>query len=368
MKREKWKNLAMTLLLLVIMCFPNVSFASVTTGSQGYVEVNELIYDTDPGSGTGDMELIIRGKILKPCEVIRGQVYYGDDIQTGLQGEAVDERVFQTGDSFELRFIGFAQTICDYAIENGDGLFTVYITAGDAPPKKAEDPYRIRFKVTQENQLDSQYDLGKVAAGTQPSSDKNQNKNNGTNLFKDISGHWAEKQVMEMTGKGMVSGYDDGTFRPNQSISRAEFAQMIQNMFHYEQTKVLTNFSDIAETDWYYKPVGALYENGIIAGLEPSKFGPNERITREQMVSILSRAVKQQGLKIETKRNYNSFEDEKLISVYAKDAVREFYEAEIIEGTKGGGESSYFFNPRNTATRAEAVVMIKNVLELEKTE
>ncbi|MEQ8200337.1 MAG: S-layer homology domain-containing protein [Syntrophomonadaceae bacterium] len=107
--------------------------------------------------------------------------------------------------------------------------------------------------------------------------------------LKDIKGHWAQGNIEALVAKGAVSGNPDGTFLPEKKISRAEFASMLVNAFKLQpgQGKV---FAD-TENHWARAAISTAFANGIIGGYSDTRFGPDDTITREQMAVMIIKAA-----------------------------------------------------------------------------
>ncbi|MEC0226480.1 S-layer homology domain-containing protein, partial [Paenibacillus alba] len=108
--------------------------------------------------------------------------------------------------------------------------------------------------------------------------------------FADIKGHWSEENVRELVKLGAIKGYPDNTFKPNANITRAEFVTVIVNAFHLEEQDGKI-FAD-TETHWAKSAITTAAAKGIIAGYSDNSFGPDELINREQMAAIIVRAAK----------------------------------------------------------------------------
>lgn len=180
--------------------------------------------------------------------------------------------------------------------------------------------------------------------------------------IKDIEGHWAETSIRALAEKGIAGGYEDGTYRPENTVTRAEFAQLAAKAFGIEGKQGASNFSDVKENDWFYQAVSALYDNGIVSGVEPDRYDPEAAITREQMAVILSGTAKTIKLDLAKKREYIPFADEAELSGYAADAVKSMYCAGIISGFQADGQAAYRFAPADGATRAEVAAIIDQLL------
>ncbi|HHY71816.1 MAG TPA: cadherin-like domain-containing protein [Bacillus bacterium] len=169
--------------------------------------------------------------------------------------------------------------------------------------------------------------------------------------FTDIKGHWAEKEIEGLVSKGIIKGFPDGTFMPNNNISRAEFASITVRALGLtcEQGKT---FADTT-SHWAKDCISTAVANGIAAGLGADKFTPNDSITREQMAVIIARAAK-----LDVQEAGTAFKDDTEISAWAKSFIAAVAKHQLVGGFPDGT-----FNPKGKATRAEAVVMITRLLK-----
>jgi N-acetylmuramoyl-L-alanine amidase len=169
----------------------------------------------------------------------------------------------------------------------------------------------------------------------------------------DITGHWAETTIRNFITKGYVSGYSDGTFKPDNSITRAEFITIINKIFSYTQEADIS-FTDVKSSDWYYKEVRKAVSKGYVTGYSDNTFKPTNPVTREEAAVIVSRV---KGLKANSTSNLSKFKDAQDISSWAK----EYVDAVVAAGYITGYEDSTF-KPKNNVTRAEAVVILSRAL------
>lgn len=166
-------------------------------------------------------------------------------------------------------------------------------------------------------------------------------------VITDIDNHWAKSYIQEFLDKGYVNGYGDGTFRPDNSITRAEFIKIVNKVFGFNQ-KSQDNFKDVSKDKWYYDEVSIAKEAGYINGYEDGTFRPNDEITREEMAKIIA-TIK--GAKGDGKIN---FKDSDKISNWAKPYVDALEDMSVLQGY-GNDE----FGPKNDTTRAETVKVMK---------
>ncbi len=173
-----------------------------------------------------------------------------------------------------------------------------------------------------------------------------------TTAANDFEGHWAQATIQKWVDEGRISGYTDGSFKPNANITRAEFVKLVNGLIDYD-TKENISFVDVKTGDWFYEAVSIANEIGYISGYPDKSFRPNDNITREQAAAILSR-VQYLGENTDVAKN---FSDNEKISSWALGTVGAASEAGFINGYENGS-----FKPLNNLTRAEAVTMLDNVL------
>ncbi|MDI9476533.1 MAG: S-layer homology domain-containing protein [Bacillota bacterium] len=168
----------------------------------------------------------------------------------------------------------------------------------------------------------------------------------------DITGHWAEPVITEAINRGLadIIVYKDGTFKPNQAITRAEITALLVKAAGIEADKSNQVFDDVID-HWAQEYVAIAAAKGIIQGYDEKTFGPDENLTREQMAVIIARAAKWQAGGATT-----IFSDADQISEWAKEAVGAAVANKAIEGYEDNT-----FRPKNNITRAEAVTVILRV-------
>ena len=97
----------------------------------------------------------------------------------------------------------------------------------------------------------------------------------------DITGHWAEDVIREWLASGLASGYPDNTFRPDANISRAEFMTLVNKAFYLTQGQLI-NFKDVQVSDWYYDTIARAVAAGYISGYPDGTIRPEQSITRQE--------------------------------------------------------------------------------------
>jgi len=109
-------------------------------------------------------------------------------------------------------------------------------------------------------------------------------------VLTDIKGHWAEATIVELIKLGAISGYPDHTFKPNNNITRSEFVSILVKAFQLESTNGKV-YADTAN-HWAKTAISTAAELGIVNGYSETTFGPNDPITREQMAVMIVKAAK----------------------------------------------------------------------------
>ena len=170
----------------------------------------------------------------------------------------------------------------------------------------------------------------------------------------DIAGHWAETVVAKWYDNGIISGFPDGSFRPNEAVTRAQLAVIIDNIFKFT-TKADMYFSDVNGSEWFADAVAKCSQAGIINGNPNGTFEPNKPVTREQAAKMIAEAFKLTAADADA---YRTFADSSSIAAYAREYVSALYEAGYIAGVPGGN-----YEPKKGLTRAEALKIIDNILD-----
>lgn len=169
----------------------------------------------------------------------------------------------------------------------------------------------------------------------------------------DINGHWAQATITEWQNAGRIGGYEDGTFRPDQSITRAEFVRLLNSAISTQGSAAIS-FSDVSPSDWYYNDVAKAVGNNIASGFEDGTFRPNETVTRMQAAVFISNALKLSG----NEAGANGFTDAAQLPAWAKGAV-----GAVVAGGYMSGYPDGSFGGSKGMTRAEAVSTLDRVLK-----
>ncbi|BBI36164.1 S-layer homology domain-containing protein [Cohnella abietis] len=178
--------------------------------------------------------------------------------------------------------------------------------------------------------------------------------------YTDMAKHWARDDVSQLASKFIVDGPSLTSFAPNKAITRADFAVFIARGLGLNGVSAsAAKFKDVGSNYKSAAYIGAVSDAGIVEGGTDGKFRPEAPVTREEMATMLVRAMKYAGVsKTATSTALNGFKDRTKISSWAKDGMAISVTAGFIKGTP-----EKTVNPKNNATRAEAAIMIKRFLE-----
>jgi len=175
--------------------------------------------------------------------------------------------------------------------------------------------------------------------------------------FSDTNSHWAEEIIEKYTTKGYISGYADGSFKPDREISRAEFVSMVNKVFLIPNSNNGVKFSDVTSSDWFYSDVKNASADGYILGYNDNTFRPNNLVTRQEACVIIYRLLSLPPIIDDSQ--LTEFSDISTIAAWSKNSVISL----IIEGIING-YADKTIRPNGKLTRAEALCMIDRTLNV----
>ena len=179
--------------------------------------------------------------------------------------------------------------------------------------------------------------------------------------FKDMESHWARSAAEFAAARGLFAGVGDGLFAPDRPMTRAMFATVLYSLADRPAVSGSSAFTDVADGAWYAKAVTWGQANGIISGYGNGRFGPDDLITREQMCALIVSYLRWAGLTAERTTAANTFADSGSISSWARDSVAFCQTRGLISGRPG----NLFAPKANATRAENSVVfrqMILNVL------
>ncbi|MEK4509151.1 polysaccharide lyase family 8 super-sandwich domain-containing protein [Paenibacillus sp. FSL K6-2524] len=172
--------------------------------------------------------------------------------------------------------------------------------------------------------------------------------------LKDTKGHWAEAIISQAVGEGLINGYPDETFRPDQRITRAEFtALLVRGLALKEEAEL--SFTDAAQLPkWAKSDIAKGIKKGFINGFPDHTFRANQSITRTELTVMAAKALDSS----EGSKTVLAFADTGDIPVWAQGWIASAVNEGLVQGRNGNR-----FAPLEQATRAEAIVVVMHLLE-----
>lgn len=182
--------------------------------------------------------------------------------------------------------------------------------------------------------------------------------------FRDIKGHWAQKDIELLAARGYWPFPENGLFTPDQAITRAEFtALLVRCLGLAVEADQSCPFTDLPPAAWYRKSIAVAYAAGIAHGTAENQFAPEAPLTREQMAALLANALRYKKIaeipKTGSLQALSRFPDRNRISPWATPSCTLVVEKGLIRGGDNG-----CFNPGQAATRAEAAAVLARLLNL----
>ena len=169
---------------------------------------------------------------------------------------------------------------------------------------------------------------GNTGAVTTPNTNTNYKPD-----FQDLdSVEWARTAINGLAMRGMINGRDQYTFDPNANITRAEYCQILMGAINALNAKGESTFADVPSTAWYYNAVSVASQLGIVSGYGDGNFGPNDLITRQDMALMTYKTAQIMNKSLEPVNAEITFEDSHEIADYAFEAVMTLQKAGIING------------------------------------
>jgi len=181
--------------------------------------------------------------------------------------------------------------------------------------------------------------------------------------FKDVENHWSHKDVNDLASRLIVQGTSDDQFTPDRSVTRAEFTAMVLRALglHQPAAGSQASFRDVASGDWFKEAVDTGLSYQLISGYEDGTFQPNATITREEAMNVITRAMKLAQLSTtvnaaDMESLLGGYSDRDQLDEWAKQAAASAMKQGIVEGSDG------LLTPRAPVTRAQTAAMLHRLL------
>ncbi len=172
--------------------------------------------------------------------------------------------------------------------------------------------------------------------------------------FPDTVGHWAQKAIETWGARGVINGDDTGNFRPDDPITRAETATLIDNVIGFQNASN-KSFPDVAPDAWYALAISKLYAADVLTGYEDDTIRPTANISRQEAAVIIARAFSINANDAD-QSILSQFADQDQIQAWARPVIAFMASKGFIQGSDG------IFRPGDPITRAEIVTILDNMV------
>ncbi|MEL6321886.1 MAG: S-layer homology domain-containing protein, partial [Cyanobacteria bacterium J06626_14] len=173
--------------------------------------------------------------------------------------------------------------------------------------------------------------------------------------FVDVRGHWAEGYITALAELDVIGGFLDGTYRPNDPVTRAQFAAIVNKAFSPDPKRQSIEFVDVDQTFWGYSAIQTAYQGQFLSGYPGQVFRPDERIPRTQVLVSLSSGLELTNGQLAA---LDKYADAGQIPEWAKDAIAAATQQRIVVNYPDVSR----LNPSQNATRADVAAFVYQAL------
>lgn len=166
----------------------------------------------------------------------------------------------------------------------------------------------------------------------------------------DYSGHWAQKDFQSWVDKGLISGYGNGIYKPNQEITRAEWVTLINRVFNLQEKSEIA-FTDVLVSGAYYSDIQKASAAGYVSGYSDGTFRPTQVVSRQEAAVMLHRLFQ-----LNSSANTSAPKDVEDLPSWSQEAVLSLFGEGYLNGYSDGS-----FKGAKAVTRAEALRMIEKL-------
>lgn len=263
-------------------------------------------------------------------------------------GRPVYELSVFDGTQYFLSFSGFVEVTLNYTPgenEDRDALLACYLSSFG----KLEIMKDSRYDQRSEGLIFTTTHFSLYVVGYNPK------------YFNDIDGHWARSGIIQAGAKELLSGYPDGSFKPDINVSRADFVQMIYNVLDMQIARETFAYVDVPGDQWYYTAIASAKLEGFLDGLEyaDGTFRPNDPITRREMAVILANIATTRKMTTIKAVSVGKFYDYNDIGANYVAAVELAINVGVLNENGMGNNT---FSPDSYSTRAQAAAIQSAIL------
>lgn len=179
--------------------------------------------------------------------------------------------------------------------------------------------------------------------------------------FRDTAGHWADQNIKEAASLGIVGGYVDGTFLPDNLIKREEFFKLLTNVLTVkpDTSKTVIKFTDVVDNEWYVPTIKMAVAANITKGYEDGTFGIGKMMTRQEAAKVVASVIPTEDI-TESTSSVQTVKDKSNIDSWAYDYVDIMFKKGYMKGDDEGN-----FRPAKAMTRAEAATILLHIKKKE---
>lgn len=174
--------------------------------------------------------------------------------------------------------------------------------------------------------------------------------------------HWAAEALGWAVDNGLIKGYTDNTIRPDDYLTRAEMATVINRLFAAGILYDVSKFEDVNVNDWFYQEIAKAYNMGTFEGSDDTHVLPNNNIVREEAFVVIARALVLNGT--DAKILDKKFGDASNVSSWATGLLADMAEREYVNGSPVDGQEKNNVYPRSYITRAEFAQVLCNIFDV----
>lgn len=180
-----------------------------------------------------------------------------------------------------------------------------------------------------------------------------------TATFSDVTAnYWANPFIAELARRDIIAGFPDGTFKPEQPVTRAQFAAIVRQAFKKSSERSAIQFTDVPTNYWAASAIQEAYTTGFLAGYPGNRFEPDQNIPREQVLVSLANGLDYSPTGEATTALNQYYSDANAISGYARSPIAAASERRIVVNYP----NVKFLNPTETATRADVAAFVYQAL------
>lgn len=336
--------------------------ASVTSGTEQYYAIDPTLCTYDAGKGAylvmlrpqnGMVSLTglkVKGYTLLP-------IFDQTRVSYDADGKLTDDSIDVVNGMLEQFVPVTTSNVVVEARSASNGTTAIVIGQGDpadeTPSGSSDTELPIDPIEPTPDPVDPKPDAPKPDDPAQPDAPEKEP------AFADIAGQWYESYVELVAEAGIIKGYDDGLFHGDNHVTREEFAAMLVRALGLTDNGKACAFTDISGR-WSEEAIRIAAQNGLVNGVDATTFAPDAEITRQEMMTMIARALKATGLNVTGSDDLSGYADANEVSGWALSSVRTLVASGIISGDNGK------LNPTGTCTRSEAAAVFSRLLALLK--